>query len=414
MFIFIKTILILSFVGSVTFLTFLLMSFILKEKLSASLLYLEMLSLMLLWFIPLWRIFPQWEVLSVHSLPQMTGLSILSDLSNEGMSKPLFNQKILSGKIGIIYCFIVVILLLRLIFQYRKQKLIMLKYSWEITDPNDIKCLKNLMKRYKITKNVQLRCSFLTKTPILLGIFHQQIILPNYTLSETQLELVLQHELIHLKRQDNIWKIYLALLKCLHWFNPIVYFMQRVYDHIGELSCDEQIVSKFNLQQRKQYSLLILELVQQGQRISKTFSGFNQHDALLKKRLHHILHCKNSPKRVCAIFGVLISLISITGCHLSAVTDEQAITVIETKKVHKDMITLFMASNRQKSIETFYWEKRQGEDKITLIINGKEYQFKALDNGCFVFRTKELSYYWNALAELPKENLPEDLVKFLF
>lgn len=415
MFVFIKTIAILTLTGSITFLIFLLSHALLKNKQSASLVCWGIVILSLLWLVPISFIFMR--IMPTKTVSDISGIHlppVLSDISNGLIESSISSGITYLYWIGGIYGAIVIVFFLRFLIKYRKQRETLLKNSWEINNPDDNQCLEKLMGQLRVKRKVKLRYSPLTKTPILVGVFyHYQIILPNYTLQDEQLELVLQHELIHLKRNDNLLKVYFELLKCIHWFNPIVYLMQRIYDTSCELSCDEQIISNLNLQQRKQYSLLILELVQYGQNL-KACSGLNQNTTLLKERLMYIVQFKKSTKWIRALSAILISFICITGCGLSIMTDKQ--TQISTPEVKKDINLESTEKNNdvQKPIETFSWEKRLGEDRITLIINGTEYTFKALDNGSAVASNKDLSLYLDALISLPKEDLPEDLIEFLY
>lgn len=404
MFELIKSVLILSLTGSITFISFLFLSNLFKNKFSASLLYYGSLFLTLLWLVPIWKIFSSDISIPVNPVSNIIQMPVASEITRELIV--ISKEKSVLDWIGVIYCSVSGVLLLQFLFQYIKQKQMLIKNSWEIADQDDIECLKELKSQFGINRSVQLRCSFLTRTPVLVGVFKYQIVLPNYTLQDDQLELILKHELIHLMRYDNLFKIYFELLKSIHWFNPVVYLMQKKIENICELSCDEILVSKLDLQQRKQYSLLILNLVQFGQRGPKTCSGLNQNVDLLKERLLHILQYKSSTKCMHMLFIVLISLICIMGCDLSVITNGQMLIPMGSEYEGED--------NVQKSIETFSWKEGQGEDRITLIINGKEYKFKVMDNGSVVFRDKELSYYWNALAEMPKEDLPEELYNFLY
>ena len=36
---------------------------------------------------------------------------------------------------------------------------------------------------------------------------------------------VLEHELVHIRRLDALWKPLLALTACVHWFNPLAWAM---------------------------------------------------------------------------------------------------------------------------------------------------------------------------------------------
>lgn len=90
-------------------------------------------------------------------------------------------------------------------------------------------------------------------TPMLIGIFKPEIMLPDREYTETELQSVLQHELTHLRRRDVVVK-WLSVIACaLHWFNPIVWLMRREIDRTCELACDEAVIRTLDLSGKQSY-----------------------------------------------------------------------------------------------------------------------------------------------------------------
>jgi hypothetical protein len=81
-------------------------------------------------------------------------------------------------------------------------------------------------------------------TPITWGLIRPTVLLPkNFDASEkSRLELVLLHELAHIRRHDNFTQI-LALTACsLHWFNPLFWYCVRLMQEEAEIACDDAVI----------------------------------------------------------------------------------------------------------------------------------------------------------------------------
>lgn len=83
--------------------------------------------------------------------------------------------------------------------------------------------------------------------PAVMHVWRPRIVLPagfeqRYTPQEQQL--VLLHEQTHVRRGDIVVNALLAVMQCLHWFNPLLPFALRRCRDDQELSCDERVVAR--------------------------------------------------------------------------------------------------------------------------------------------------------------------------
>ncbi|MNM57297.1 Regulatory protein BlaR1 [compost metagenome] len=83
--------------------------------------------------------------------------------------------------------------------------------------------------------------------PAAMHVWRPRIVLPagfeqRYTPQEQQL--VLLHEQTHVRRGDIVVNALLAVMQCLHWFNPLLPFALRRCRDDQELSCDERVVAR--------------------------------------------------------------------------------------------------------------------------------------------------------------------------
>ena len=96
------------------------------------------------------------------------------------------------------------------------------------------------------------------KTPLSIGLFHPHVVLPEKDYTQEDLALVLKHELVHIMRQDSQNKFFLAFLRALGWFNPLMWLAMRKSSDDFELSCDETVLQSADEDQRQRYAGLLL------------------------------------------------------------------------------------------------------------------------------------------------------------
>lgn len=85
---------------------------------------------------------------------------------------------------------------------------------------------------------VRVRQGYRIAVPFIYGVLHPCIYLPVQTYSEEELEMILTHELVHLKQRDIFWKPVFLVLTCIYWFNPLVWFLSKRFQKWAEANCD--------------------------------------------------------------------------------------------------------------------------------------------------------------------------------
>ena len=74
----------------------------------------------------------------------------------------------------------------------------------------------------------------------------------------------LLHELTHLSRGDDLILLWYGLLRCLWWFHPVVYLMEKPFRMDMESACDARAVRGMSRQEKLAYAALLLELSGEG------------------------------------------------------------------------------------------------------------------------------------------------------
>lgn len=202
----------------------------------------------------------------------------------------------------------IVFLIIRYCTQYCLECRKLEKYCLKSSSATD--CLKECQNERNDSSEVEIFISPKVKIPIVVGLRRTRIILPNITLSEDELKIIVRHELIHIKRKDH-WVIFImGLICCVHWFNPFVYSFKRVLECQCELCCDETLASKMNREERKQYGFTILKILEQSKDQKEVYPlkstmGFCKNTGEIETRLEDIVRMKVNHKKWAGALTVL-------------------------------------------------------------------------------------------------------------
>lgn len=155
-------------------------------------------------------------------------------------------------------------------------------------------------------------------SPMVIGFLKPVVVLPDCRYSEEELSFILKHELIHIKRHDIYFKLLFVAANAVHWFNPLIYIMQKEAVVDMELSCDEEVIRQTAYAVRKAYTeTLFSAFNKQHKKRSVLTTQFYGSKKIMKRRFQNIL--ATSPKKsgllpcICAVCMILISGM-LVGC----------------------------------------------------------------------------------------------------
>lgn len=89
---------------------------------------------------------------------------------------------------------------------------------------------------------VQLWVSANASGPMLLGFLHPKVVMPDCVLEEKELAMIFRHELLHHRRHDGWYRLFMLLTQSVHWFNPLVWLMARRAAEDLESACDRSVI----------------------------------------------------------------------------------------------------------------------------------------------------------------------------
>ena len=101
--------------------------------------------------------------------------------------------------------------------------------------------VRNLAERLRMNPNIPVRFSKVIDVPLVVGYLRPLILLPASALSGlslAQLEMLLAHELAHLRRFDHIANLLQSVVETILFFNPAVWWLSRLVRQERECCCD--------------------------------------------------------------------------------------------------------------------------------------------------------------------------------
>jgi TonB family protein len=83
--------------------------------------------------------------------------------------------------------------------------------------------------------------------PAIVGFSHPRIVTPDdfsRRFTDAERKLILTHEQVHLERNDTRINAFVALIRCVFWFNPMVHIGAAAMRADQELSCDAEVIDR--------------------------------------------------------------------------------------------------------------------------------------------------------------------------
>lgn len=118
--------------------------------------------------------------------------------------------------------------------------------AMQIKSPRVLALLASARAKVGWRGSVELRNSESCVTPLVVGYWRPTILLPNAVLErldDAELESVLAHELVHLRRRDSWVRLATAVARSFYFFHPAVWWLGRELDRLREDACDESTVA---------------------------------------------------------------------------------------------------------------------------------------------------------------------------
>ena len=199
------------------------------------------------------------------------------------------------------------------------------------TPPELLRMLDRLQQQLKIRRRVRLIVSATRIGPAVMGLFRPVIVLPEVIVTgrlAAELEPILAHELVHVRRGDLWWGCLQALASRLWWFHPLVLIVCRGLAREAERCVDEELILELHYDPARYARTLlnVLELKQTLQPVP-VFPGMKPVE-ITSQRLERIMSLRQGSRQRnrlwCWSALVLLLVATLPGQALVAVDELDA------------------------------------------------------------------------------------------
>ena len=153
------------------------------------------------------------------------------------------------------------------------------------------------------------------KSPCLAGLI-PAVYLTEDVLQADEAELILRHELTHLRHLDFLWSLCRTAAVTVYWWNPFIWLAAICSKRDAELACDEAVAARLPESKRLAYARAIL-----AQAPRKT-AALSLAGPPVKERILFLTK-KQRTSVLCVILALLL-VASATGCSFAELTQQKA------------------------------------------------------------------------------------------
>ena len=210
------------------------------------------------------------------------------------------------------------------------------RWSMPVEDEETIRIFKLTKLKLDIeNKDIGLIRSKYVSTPMLTGLIRPVVVIPEKEIEKTDMKLIIEHELTHYKHKDLYVNLLSILVLCLHWFNPIVYYCIPVIQGDGELYCDETVLKNKNMNYRKTYGKMIINMIPTISSKQVALSTcFYSKKLSVKRRLINIMKNNSKMKKISTLsIATILGATILSGSFMSFATNNSYIGVEKAKSI---------------------------------------------------------------------------------
>ena len=294
-------ILVMSLSGSTMTILYLLAKYLLRDKISTRMHYLLAKAAVLYYLIPLpflksWymkiinMVMPKERAESVQVTLRWTNYVLRSE---EKMYLNIYAKLQIAAII--VWLTVACLLLLREVWEYFQTIRWFVRHADRNMTESQNAVVESLKEEYRIKRRVLL-CQGEDGAPtITFGIF-RPVILCGRPVESREAELLIRHELVHIKRWDTLWKVLIQFVKFLHWWNLFMWALFKDFERVSEWACDETVMEGRSDEEVDEYLLLLIE---EARDIGKSKepklrfrAGFGDNAKKLRERMDNLMRKK--------------------------------------------------------------------------------------------------------------------------
>nr|WP_321153371.1 M56 family metallopeptidase [uncultured Acetatifactor sp.] len=145
-------------------------------------------------------------------------------------------------------------------------------------------------------------------SPFVLGLVRPKIYLP-FRIEGKNLEHVVMHEQVHIRRKDHWWKPLGYALLSVYWFHPLMWLAYGLLSRDIELACDERTIRGLDDGQRADYSQALLDCSVSRRSICACPLAFGETG--VKTRVKSVLHYRKPTFWIVGLAAVVCIVVAV-------------------------------------------------------------------------------------------------------
>lgn len=141
----------------------------------------------------------------------------------------------------------------------------------------------------RLFRTVIIKQSDYTQSPLTYGLLKPVIVLPTFLFDDNDVnwDYILLHEFTHIKNWDVLTKLFVTMVLCIYWFNPLVWIMFYLVNNDIEMACDEDVLSEIGVKNKKKYAEMLVRLAEKNSTYYTNSTGLSNSN--LKERVQKII-----------------------------------------------------------------------------------------------------------------------------
>lgn len=168
-----------------------------------------------------------------------------------------------------------------------------------------------------VPKRLAVRSADMLQSPMITGIFRPTLYIPESDLTPSEQSLILEHELVHYRRGDIVFKWLIMAAKCIHWFNPIVYILAGYIERECEASCDFKATRSMSDADKKQYMYTLVDMIERETTSLSFGAQMSAEKSGLKLRIRAVKHKPCSRRCIRAASAAVAAAVVLSGVYVS-------------------------------------------------------------------------------------------------
>lgn len=292
-----KYLLVMSFSGSTMVGIYALLKFLMKDKISARLQYLLAKAAVMFYLVPL-PFLRKWygrlltRVVSAKKL-EVEQVSLKWGSHVIYANGKMYGNVYIKSQIIVIGMWLLIsfALLLAELFNYMRTRHALNNYI-DRTIIKESAVLERLKRQYGVKRKIIVCQAGPEERTMTFGFF-RPVILCSHPIESRESEVILGHELVHIKNWDTLWKILHLFVLMLHWWNPAVWILHHDFERVCEWSCDEVAMQGKTKEEVKEYlRLLVNESKKDKRKENALFQwsmSFGESAKRLQRRMENLM-----------------------------------------------------------------------------------------------------------------------------